>query len=157
VNLELVAAFFPAWALLPFALMMVSNLLSTVDGNICATASLTTDMTDSKSMAVPRIAMLANLALGILIANIPDITITNLFLFYGTLRASTFAPTVLSLSGRRVGWIAQAVAASLFLGLPLFAWGTFGDILALRIAGSLTALLASGVVALIGGRYAKRA
>ena len=36
---------------------------------------------------------------GILIANIPGITVTHLFLFYGTLRASTLLPTVMTLKG----------------------------------------------------------
>jgi Na+/proline symporter len=151
VNLEIVTSLFPAWTVLPFVLMLVSGLLSTVDSNLCAMASLTTDITNSENMAVPRGAMLLNLALGITIANIPGMTVTNLFLFYGTLRASTFAPTVMALRGRRLRWVAPGVMASLAAGLPLFAWGTFANIPLAKVAGSLIALGASGVVALIGG------
>jgi Na+/proline symporter len=157
VNLELVTGIFPAWVTLPFVFMLVSGLLSTVDSNLCAMASLTTDITDSHKMAVPKGAMLVNLLLGILIANIPGMTVTNLFLFYGTLRASTFAPTVLALRGRRLRWIAPGVAASLFIGLPLFAWGAFAGLPLLKSAGSLAALGLSGLVALAGGRHEKRA
>jgi Na+/proline symporter len=43
VNLELVTHLFPAWASIPFIFMLISGLLSTVDSNLCAAASLTTD------------------------------------------------------------------------------------------------------------------
>jgi Na+/proline symporter len=155
VNLELVTSLFPGWSTLPFVFMLVSGLLSTVDSNICAMASLTTDITQSKSIAVPRGAMLVNLFLGILIANIPGITITNLFLFYGTLRASTFAPTVMALQGMHIRRAAVGVTASLAIGLPVFAWGTFANLSMVKVAGSIITLGTSGAVALIGGRREK--
>jgi hypothetical protein len=157
VNLEIVTSLFPAWTTLPFVFMLVSGLLSTVDSNLCAMASLTTDITNSKNMAVPRGAMLVNLALGILIANIPGMTITNLFLFYGTLRASTFAPTVLTLMGKRINRVAPGVMVSLLVGLPIFAWGTFANLPMVKVTGSLVTLGSSGAIALIGGRREKRA
>jgi Na+/proline symporter len=156
VNLEFITSLFPSWVMVPFILLLVSGLLSTVSSNICGMASLTTDITGSKNMASPKTAMLVNLILGILIANIPHMTITNLFLFYGTLRASTFAPTVLTLLGRRLKWVAPGVFISLAAGLPLFAWGTFANLPMAKVAGSLTALLASGAVSLIGGWYANQ-
>jgi Na+/proline symporter len=155
VNLEIVTSLFPAWTVLPFMFMLVSGLLSTVDSNLCAMASLTTDITKSESIAVPRGAMLLNLALGILIANIPGMTITSLFLFYGTLRASTFAPTVMALRGKRLKWVAPGVMASLAIGLPVFAWGTFANLPMVKVAGSLITLGLSGAIALIGGRREK--
>lgn len=58
---------------------------------------------------------------GILIANIPGITVTHLFLFYGTLRASTLLPTVMTLKGVRLNakgiitGVVAALAGSTFL------------------------------------------
>jgi hypothetical protein len=118
-------------------------------------ASLTTDITKSENIAVPRSAMLLNLFLGILIANIPGMTITNLFLFYGTLRASTFAPTVMALQGSRLRWVSQGVTASLAVGLPIFAWGTFTNLAAVKVAGSLITLGMSGAITFIGGHREK--
>lgn len=43
INFELIRHFFPSWAVLPFLFMIVSGLLSTVDSNLCAVSSLTTD------------------------------------------------------------------------------------------------------------------
>jgi Na+/proline symporter len=158
VNLEIVTSIFPAWATLPFVLMLVSGLLSTVDSNLCAMASLTTDVTDSdnQSLLIPQAAMLINLIIGIIIANIPGMTITNLFLFYGTLRASTFAPTVMTLAGRQLNHVALGVVVSLLVGLPVFAWGTFTNSSLVKVAGSLFTLLASGVIASVGVHREKR-
>jgi Na+/proline symporter len=157
VNMEIVTSIFPSWATLPFVFMLVSGLLSTVDSNLCAMASLTSDICNSKTIALPKAAMLVNLALGVIIANIPGMTITNLFLFYGTLRASTFAPTVLTLGGIRLKRVAAGVTASLLIGLPIFALGTFFNLSAVKIMGSVAALTASGLISLIGVKNAERA
>ena len=44
INFELIRHFFPSWAVLPFLFMIISGLLSTVDSNLCAVSSLTTDI-----------------------------------------------------------------------------------------------------------------
>lgn len=99
INFELIQEMFPAWAVLPFLFMIVSGLLSTVDSNLCAASSLVTDMSGGKELKKTKWAMIALLGVGILIANIPGMTVTHLFLFYGTLRASTLLPTVMTLKG----------------------------------------------------------
>jgi hypothetical protein len=157
VNLEMVTSLFPAWVTAPFALMLVSGLLSTVDSNLCAMASLTSDITSSQSVAVPRCAMLVNLVMGIIIANVPGITITGLWLFYGTLRASAMAPTALTLAGKPLRWVTGGVLVSLVAGLSIFAWGNMADMSAVKVIGSLVTLCASGIISLIGGRHAERA
>jgi hypothetical protein len=95
--------------------------------------------------------MIINLTFGILIANLPNMNVTNLFLFYGTLRASTFAPTVLTLLGKRLRHVALGVVVSLIAGLPIFAWGMSANLPMIKVAGSLIALTASGVIALFPG------
>lgn len=99
VNLELVMALFPEWVMVPFLFMLLSGLLSTVDSNLCAAASLTSDF--GGKMRTAKGAMLALLAVGIGVANIPNLAVTDLFLIYGTLRATTVLPTVLTLKGKR--------------------------------------------------------
>ena len=44
VNFELISTLFPAWAVIPFLFMIISGLLSTIDSNLCAVSSLTTDI-----------------------------------------------------------------------------------------------------------------
>ncbi|WP_283682701.1 hypothetical protein [Parablautia sp. Marseille-Q6255] len=162
INFELIRHFFPSWAVLPFLFMIISGLLSTVDSNLCAVSSLTTDIAGGKDIRKIRAAMGALLMAGILIANIPGITVTHLFLFYGTLRASTLLPTVLTLKGIGLNskGIIAGVITSLAVGLPVFAYGSVLNSGLCKTLGSLLTVLLSGIVALILARreavHAKR-
>ena len=162
VNWEFVMSLLPSWVLVPFLFMIVSGLLSTVDSNLCAAASLTTDwMTKegSENIKVSRTVMLALLGVAILIANIPGLTVTHLFLFYGTLRASTLLPTVMTLLGKRLSanGVFAGVLVSLCVGLPVFAYGNIAGVATAKTAGSLITVLSSGVVALLASRKGARA
>ena len=162
VNWEFVMSLLPSWVLVPFLFMIVSGLLSTVDSNLCAAASLTTDwMTKegSENIKVSRAVMLALLGVAILIANIPGLTVTHLFLFYGTLRASTLLPTVMTLLGKRLSanGVFAGVLVSLCVGLPVFAYGNIAGVAMAKTAGSLITVLSSGVVALLASRKGARA
>lgn len=161
VNFEFVSSLLPAWVLVPFLFMIISGLLSTVDSNLCAAASLTTDWMTGEgadNIRASRRVMLALLLVSILIANIPGLTVTHLFLFYGTLRASTLLPTVMTLLGKKLsaGGVFAGVLTALCVGLPIFAYGNIAGIPALKTAGSLTTVLSSGVVAVIVSRKAVR-
>ena len=128
--------------------MVISGLLSTVDSNLCAAASLTSDygwgIREAKS------AMLLLLALGIGIANIPGLTVTHLFLFYCTLRATTLLPTVMTLAGKRLTGtgVFAGIVTSFCIGLPVFAYGNLNNLSIWKTAGSLLTVFLSGAVAL---------
>lgn len=142
---------FPAWAVLPFLFMIVSGLLSTVDSNLCAASSLVTDMSGGKELKKTKWAMIALLGVGILIANIPGMTVTHLFLFYGTLRASTLLPTVMTLKGVKFTpkGIQYGVISALAVGLPIFAYGTVLNSGPYKTLGSLATVLLGGIVGMI--------
>jgi len=91
--------------------------------------------------------MIALLVLAVGIANIPGLTVTNLFLVYGALRATTMLPTVLTLAGKALSahGVFAGILASLVIGMPIFVIGTVTDSAALKTVGSLCALLLSGV------------
>lgn len=161
VNFEFVASLLPAWVLVPFLFMIISGLLSTVDSNLCAAASLTTDWMTGEgpdNIRASRRVMLCLLAVSILIANIPGLTVTHLFLFYGTLRASTLLLTVMTLLGKRLSanGVFAGVLIALCVGLPIFAYGNIAGVPALKTAGSLTTVLSSGLVAVLASRKAVR-
>ena len=94
---------------------------------------------------------------GILIANIPGMTVTHLFLFYGTLRASTLLPTIMTLKGIKLSpkGIQYGVVAALAIGLPIFACGTFLNSGICKTIGSLVTVLLSGFVSIILTRRGK--
>lgn len=165
VNFEFVSSLLPAWVLVPFLFMIVSGLLSTVDSNLCAAASMTTDwqvaskLGNGDNIKTSRRVMLILLIVSILIANTPGLTVTYLFLFYGTLRASTLLPTVMTLLGRKLtsNGVFVGVLTALCVGLPIFAYGNLAGIPAVKAAGSLITVLSSGIVAAIASRKAVRA
>jgi Na+/proline symporter len=154
VNFELIKSLLPAWVMVPFLFMILSGLLSTVDSNLCAAASMTTDLKNGSTIHKSRQTMLLLLLVGIGIANIPGLTVTTLFLFYGTLRATTLLPTVLTLLNKQLSarGVYIGVLASLCLGLPLFAYGSLTGSAAFKTIGSLTSVLTSGIVALLLSR-----
>lgn len=150
VNFELITHLFPKWIVLPFLFMLISGLLSTVDSNLCAAASLTSDIKKDTGLKLPKLAMVGLLIVGILIANIPGLSVTHLFLFYGTLRATTLLPTVLTLSGKKLSakGVFTGILASLLVGLPIFAYGTLFNLSLYKTVGCLTSVLLSGIVAI---------
>lgn len=154
VNFELISALLPAWAVVPFLFMMVSGLLSTIDSNLCAVSSLTTDIFRKKTLAKTKFAMILLLTVGIAVANIPDLTVTHLFLMYGTLRAATLLPTVFTLGGVKLKphGIMAGIVSALIIGLPVFGYGNIQGIAAYKTAGSLLTVILSGAVALAVSR-----
>ncbi|CUQ11593.1 MULTISPECIES: sodium:solute symporter family protein [Anaerotruncus] len=148
VNFELVGSLFPKWVMLPFLFMVISGLLSTADSNLCAVASLTSDF--GGGMKAVKGSMLALLALAVGIANIPGLAVTDLFLVYGTLRATTMLPTVLTLKGKTLSarGVFAGITASIVIGMPVFVVGTFLGSSTLKTVGCLCAVLLSGIVAL---------
>lgn len=154
INFELISVLFPAWAIIPFLFMVVSGLLSTIDSNLCAVSSLTTDIFKEKTLGKTKFAMILLLAVGIAVANIPGLTITHLFLMYGTLRAATLLPTLFTLNGVKMtprGVVAGIIAAQI-IGLPIFGYGNIKGSAAFKTAGSLLTVILSGMVALAVSR-----
>lgn len=151
INFELIKALMPAWAVLPFLYMIISGLLSTVDSNLCAVSSLVTDISGGRVLKKTKWAMVALLVVGIAIANIPGLTVTHLFLFYGTLRSSTLLPTILTLKGVKFTpkGIQYGVVAALAVGLPIFAYGTVLNSGPYKTLGSLATVLLGGIVGMM--------
>lgn len=158
INFELISMLFPSWAVIPFLFMIISGLLSTIDSNLCAIASLTTDIKNNQKSTIGKIAMVGLLAVGIAVANIPGLTVTHLFLMYGTLRAATLLPTIFTLKGVRLTakGVTTGIITALVVGLPIFAYGNIYNIATYKTAGSLLTVLSAGIVALIVSKFSKK-
>lgn len=154
INFELIITLFPDWAVIPFLFMIVSGLLSTIDSNLCAISSLTTDILRKNTLGKTKISMILLLVVGIAVANIPGLTVTHLFLMYGTLRAATLLPTVFTLGGVKLKaqGIVAGIISALVIGLPIFGYGNIQGIAVYKTAGSLLIVILSGVVALAVSR-----
>lgn len=154
VNFELISTLLPAWTVVPFLFMIVSGLLSTIDSNLCAISSLTTDIFRKKTLGKTKFSMILLLTVGIAVANIPGLTVTHLFLMYGTLRAATLLPTVFTLGGVKLKpqGVVTGIISALVIGLPIFGYGNIQGVAAYKTAGSLLTVILSGAVALAVSR-----
>lgn len=151
VNFELIRNALPSGMVVAFLFMLISGLLSTVDSNLCAVASLTTDIKKEINIKYSKRAMILLLIAGISIANIPKISVTHLFLIYGTLRATTLLPTVMTLKKFKLSskGVFFGVLISLIIGLPIFSYGTILNLSLYKTIGSLLTVLLSGIIAII--------
>lgn len=154
INFELISTLLPAWAVVPFLFMVVSGLLSTIDSNLCAVSSLTTDIFRKQTLGKTKFAMILLLAVGIAVANIPGLTVTHLFLMYGTLRAATLLPTVFTLKGMELKpqGIVTGIISALLIGLPVFGYGNIQGVAIYKTTGSILTVILSGAVALAASR-----
>lgn len=155
VGLETVLRLLPACTVIPFTYMLISGLASTLDSNLCAMSSLAghdfvANQSDpARIVRFSRWSMLVLAAAALIIANIPGIKILYLFLFYGTLRACTLLPTILSLSTARVRerGMFWGILIAFGVGLPIFTYGNFLHFPLITVTGSLlTVGLSGGIV-----------
>ncbi|MCI5165466.1 MAG: hypothetical protein D3903_05090 [Candidatus Electrothrix sp. GM3_4] len=94
----------------------------------------------------------------LLIANLPGMKFLYLFLFYGTLRASTLLPTVMTLLKKNIPEpaIFFGILCAILVGLPLFAWGNFNGLVLWKVVSALLTVGISGVAILVGGGQEKK-
>lgn len=155
VNIEIVEALLPTWALVAFIFMLLSGLASTLDSNLCSISSIVghdlfKKAEDKDVVKVSRYAMLLMAAAALLIANIPGLKILYLFLFYGTLRASTLIPTILSLSRFRIAeaGVFWGILCALIVGVPMFTYGKLTGNVNVAVWGAILTVSFSGLVAI---------
>lgn len=161
VNVGAVIAFAPKWFLYLFFLLILSGLISTVDSILCAVSSVAghdivnrIEMKTGRrlnSVAIARIAMVLVAICAVCVANIPGITITYLFLFYGTLRSSVMLPTIFAIKGYKMSesGLFYGIMASLAVGLPIFAIGNLNGWVPMIVSGSLLTIGLSGAISLL--------
>lgn len=156
-NVAAVINFCPNWFLYLFFLLILSGLISTVDSILCAVSSVAghdiVQRLNAKTgenfsaIKIGRLGMVIVALLAIGVANIPGMTITYLFLFYGTLRSSVMLPTIFAIKDRKMSerGIFYGILASLIIGLPIFAIGNLNGNIPMIVTGSLLTIGLSGL------------
>jgi Na+/proline symporter len=164
-NLVVILEYLPRWTVVPFTYMLLSGLVSTLDSNLCAISSLTGhdvfnrkqgsqlpgENSDARAVQYARSAMLVFCLGAVVIANLPGMKILYLFLFYGTLRASTLLPTVILILKKDVSepGVFWGIVSAIAVGLPIFAYGKFTGNLPFIVFGSIFTVGISGTVTLV--------
>jgi Na+/proline symporter len=149
VNLEVIQSVFPLWAVIPFLLMLLSGLLSTVDSQLLALGSIATDYT--KDIRKQKLTMIVGAILALVIANIPGNSVLFMFLVYGTLRASTFSITVLTLINikLRANAVFSGLLVAMAIGFPVFVYGNLNGLNDVRLWGSIFTATVAGAIAYV--------
>ena len=157
VNVETVLAYLPSWTAIPFLFALLSGLISTLDSCLCSVSSLAgEDLSKESGHVIPNAkrAMIGLTILGLVLANIPNMQILYLFLFYGTLRASTLIPTLLSIIGLEnkklrptEAGMFYGIVIGLAIGLPVYLTGAFGSFAAGKWLGTLLTVSIPGLLA----------
>lgn len=147
INLEIISSTLGAIGIGLFVTMTMLALISIIDSKMCSLSSIighdVAERYNLKFLESSRFSMIILSILAILIANIPDLKILYLFLFYGTLRSATLLPTVLTLLNKRLGEVQTfyGILAAILIGLPIFAYGNFNKIPWMIVVGSLLTVL----------------
>ena len=158
-NLSAVLHWLPSWTAIPFALMILGGLVSTLDSNLSSVGALSGhDLTNAPANVLrnARIGMVALAVGGIALANVPGLTIIHLQLFYGTLRAATLIPTVMLVRWRHPvheQGVFYGVLGALLIALPMSAYGNLTKTTPWILAGSIGVLLISGGVTWAVSKY----
>lgn len=150
VNLEFIQAYLPNWVVAPFLFMIIGGLMSTVDSNASSIAGLASDIIPNYTLGKSRWTMLVLIIGAIIVAN-SGVTVPQLFLIYGTVRATTMLPTVLTFTSQRVRekGIFYGIIGSMVTGIPTFVYGSVVGDWRFKVAGSLLAVLVSGVIVIL--------
>lgn len=158
INIITVNELLPKIIIIPFTWMLLSGLVSTLDSGLCSISSIVSTDIMHKSKDKLKTAKYGMVALaigGILIANIPGLKILYLFIFYGTLRASTLIPTILTIIYKKLSekGMFYGILTSLSVGVPLFAIAGFNGLTDLKVFASLFTVLASGIIVMYFTNY----
>lgn len=168
VGPEVIKNLLPGWGLILFVLVVLSGLAATGDSALCAGGSLiAVDIyrkyvnpaaADARMLRVSRLAVSGIAVAAIGIALIPGITILSLFLFYGTLRSSTFLPTILTLYMKRIpAWgIFWGVTSAMVLGVPAYVFGELTSNIHVKVAANIGIVLISCLLPLLAVRISGR-
>ena len=131
--------------------MLLSGLVSTLDSGLCSISSIaSTDIipNSKNKLTNARTGMVLLSIGGIALANIPDMKILYLFIFYGTLRASTLIPTIYTIINKQVSepGMFYGITTSLVIGVPMFAYAKFNGLTDLAVWSSIFTVSASGII-----------
>ncbi len=162
-----IANLLPHYMLILFLFLVVIGLSSTIDSSLCAIASLVaTDVIatngdestrDTHQRRIYWLAMVGGVAAGYAVAQIPGLKVLHLFLFYGTMRASTMIPTILTLTWRKLNSkaIFPTVLISFMLGGPLMIVGNLYDNIHLTVLGSLSVVCIGATGCILGSKVSR--
>lgn len=142
-----------------FIVCVISGLSSTLDSNMCAVGSIFSTYKEEKgTIKDAQRGIIITTIFGTLIANIPNLDIFWLFLFYGVLRSSVAIPTVFTFLSKRPlkeSSIYNGIIGAFIIGIPIYTVGAIFGIQPLSFIGTLLTVLIP-LTSIIGGNYVRK-
>lgn len=155
-NIEVIRAFLPEWSVWLFTIAIVMGLTSTLDSAMAGSSTIWghdySPNGYNHKVAVTGTAIIG--VIGTAIAFIPGLTILYLWFFYGTSRAATMVPTIMTLSKESVSsritdrGMFWGVVGGLILGAPVLIYGQVTGSWQISITGSLASIAIPTVILL---------
>lgn len=168
IGLITIQKLLPAWVLIPFVLLLIAGLTSTMDSALCSiSGTASRDITrrvkgdllnGEQTVKVSRVAMILLTISGIVIANIPGLTILTLWLFYATFRVATLIPTCMSILSDKIhpNGVYYGLLASFLIGIPIYSYGGFMKVYPYDLIGSVLTLVLSGTITYLYSKWKLR-
>lgn len=153
VGLEFVKSVAPSGLVILFMLAILSGLMSTIDSNMCAMGTITSKwFSRERTIMSARLGMILVTIFGLAVANIPNINIFWLFLFYGVFRSSVFIPTLFTMVAKRLpkeSAVFYGMLGAFLIAVPIYAYGAINKIADAKFWGTILTILIPLFVILI--------
>ena len=156
-NAIVIANFLPAWASIFF---VFPGLVAILDSQFSSVANMTghdiynkykTKVDDKTVIKYARIGMVILAIAGFLITQIPGITLLYIFLFFATLRAAVWLPSLIAIVKPKLlteQGMFYGISTAVVIGVPMFVYGKLYKSLPYTLSGTVIAIFGSAVLVL---------
>ena len=138
-NAIVIGTYLPGFAAIIFAFMVFAGLVSILDSQFASVANMTghdifnkfkSGSDDTDAIKYARVGMILLAIAGLIVANIPGMTLVYLFLFFAILRAAVWLPSMIALL--RPNWVTEAgmfwgILVAAIPGEALYIYGRLFD------------------------------
>jgi len=156
----MIANTLPSFASIFFLFMFFACSISVLDSQLTSISNMAghdivnkykTNVEDKTNILFARASMILIIILGIIISFIPGITILHIYLFFATLRASVWIPSMVAIIKPKLlnsNSLFYGILLAIIIGLPTFVYGNLIKQPYIILSGTLIAILGSFIFSL---------
>jgi Na+/proline symporter len=151
VNVFMIATYLPSWVSLFFVFVVFAGIVSILDSQFSSIASMSghdifNKFKGNSSITFARAGMIVMTIIGVGVACIPGITLLHIFMFFATLRASVWLPSMVAIVKPKLfteHGIFWGLIFAMILGIPVYVYGTLIKDTSLALTGTVIAIFGS--------------
>ena len=167
-NAIVIANFLPAWASIFFVFLVFAGLVAILDSQFSSVANMTghdlynkykSKVNDKEVIKYARLAMVVLAIAGFLITQIPGITLLYIFLFFATLRAAVWLPSLIAIVKPKLltePGMFYGIGTAIVIGVPMFVYGKLAKSLPYTFTGTIIAIFGSAVLVLAISKWKRK-